>query len=124
MDGKRAWIYCRVAGPDAHALALQQESLELYAAKHGLSVVGITAEHASGLDNSRKGLWEVFHAVDTGKVDLLLVADLSRLNRDLRATDAYLCWLEDRFVEVICADGTVPQTQTEILLKLMKASRR
>ena len=67
MENKRTWIYCRVAHPDAHALAMQQSSLEAYAEANG-------------------------------------------------------CWLEDRFVAVVCADGTVPQTATEILHGLMKAS--
>ena len=31
-------------------------------------------------------------------------------------------WLEDQFVEVVCADGTVPQTDTEILHELVNAS--
>ena len=101
MEKKRAWIYCRVACSDAHALAIQQ---------------------ASGLDFSRRGLAEVSGAVAAGEVDLLLVADLSRLGRDVVKTDAYLRWLEDRLVEVVCADGMVPQTATEILHELMKAS--
>ena len=57
-----------------------------------------------------------------GKADLLLVANLSRLGRDAGKTDAYLRWLEDQFVEVVCADGTIPQTSTDILLALMKES--
>lgn len=122
MACKRTWIYCRVAHPDAYALALQQAALEAYAEKQGFEVVGITAEQASGLDFSRRGLVEVSGAVAAGKVDLLLVADLSRLGRDTGKVDAYLCWLEDQFVEVICADGTVPQTSMEILHKLMNAS--
>ena len=85
-------------------------------------VVGTTAEQASGLDFSRRGLAEVSGAVADGKIDLLLVADLSRLGRDVGRTDAYLRWLEDQFVEVVCADGAVPQTATEILHELMKAS--
>ena len=60
--------------------------------------------------------------MDAGKVDLLLVTNLSRLGRDAVKTDAYLRWLEDRFVEVVCADGAVPQTATEILHELMKAT--
>ncbi len=123
MEGKRAWIYCRTAYPDAHALAVQQTNLEVEAEKHGLVVVGITAEHASGLDNLRKGLCAVFNAVDADKVDLLLVTSLSCLSRDLMMVDACLRWLEDRFVDVICADGAVPQTQAEILLDMIKASR-
>ncbi len=60
--------------------------------------------------------------MDAGGVDLLLVANLSRLGRDVGKVDSYLRWLEDRFVDVVCADGTVPQTFTEILHELMKAS--
>ena len=122
MEHKRAWIYCRVAYPDAFALSAQQADLEAYAEKQGFEVVGITVEQASGLDFSRRGLAEVSNAVDAGEVDLLLVTDLSRLGRDVVKADAYLRWLEDRFVEVVCADGTVAQTATEILHKLMKAS--
>ena len=40
----------------------------------------------------------------------------------MTGVDAYLRWLEDQFVEVVCADGTTPQTNTEILLALMKES--
>ena len=122
MEHKRAWIYCRVAGPDAYALAVQQASLEEYAEAHGFEVVGTTAEQASGLDFSRRGLAEVSAAVADGKIDLLLVANISRLGRDVGKTDAYLRWLEDQFIEVVCADGTVPQTATEILHELVKAS--
>ena len=122
MEKKRAWIYCRVACPDAHALTVQQASLEAYAETHGFEIVGTTAEQASGLDFSRCGLAEVSGAVAAGEVDLLLVADLSRLGRDVVKTDAYLRWLEDQFVEVVCADGTVPQTATEILHELVKVS--
>ena len=122
MEHKRTWIYCRVAYPDAHALAVQQTSLEAFAGKQGFEIVGTTAEQASGLDFSRRGLAEVSNAVDAGKVDLLLVTNLSRLGRDVVKTDAYLRWLEDRFVEVVCADGAVPQTATEILHELMKAT--
>ena len=122
MEKQRAWIYCRVAHPDAHALAVQQASLEAYAEVNGFEIVGTTAEQASGLDISRRGLAEVSNAVDAGEVDLLLVTDLSRLGRNVVKADAYLRWLEDRFVEVVCADGTVPQTASEILHALMKAS--
>ena len=122
MEHKRTWIYCRVAYPDAHALASQQAALEAFAEKQGFEIAGTTAEQAGRLDFSRRGLTEVSNAVDAGEVDLLLVANLSRLGRDVLKTDAYLRWLEDRLVEVVCADGMVPQTATEILPELMKAS--
>lgn len=96
--------------------------MEAFAEKQGFEIIGITAEHASGLDLSRRGLAEVSSAVDAGGIDLLLVANLSRLGRDVGKVDSYLHWLADHFVDVVCADGTVPQTSTEILHELMKAS--
>ena len=120
MEHRRAWIYCRVAYPDAHALAAQQANLEAYAEKQGYEIVGTTVEQASGMDFSRRGLAEVSRAVAAGKVDLLLVANLSRLGRDAVSVGGHLRWLEGQFVEVVCADGTTPQTSTEILLALMK----
>ena len=96
--------------------------MEAYAETHGFEIVGTTAEQASGLDFSRRGLAEVSGAVAAGEVDLLLVAALSCLGRDIVKTDTYLRWLEDQFVEVVCADGSIPQTTVEILNELMKAS--
>lgn len=122
MEHKRAWIYCRVAYPDAHALAAQQASLEAYAERQGFEIVGTTVEQGSGMDFSRRGLAEISSAVAAGEVDLLLVANLSRLGRDAVSVDGYLCWLEDQFVEVVCADGTIPQTSTEILIALVRES--
>ena len=96
--------------------------MEAYAETHGFEIVGTTAEQASGLDFSRRGLAEVSGAVAAGEVDLLLVAELSCLGRDIVKTDTYLRWLEDQFVEAVCADGSIPQTTVEILNELMKAS--
>lgn len=123
MESKRAWIYCRVAHPDAYALAAQQAALEAYAKQHGFEIVGITAEQASGIDFFRRRLFEVSNAVVAGKVDILLMANLSRLGCDIVKGDAYLRWLEDQFVDVVCADGTIPQTTSEILYQVVKAYR-
>lgn len=120
MKAKRTWIYCRTAYPDAHALVVQQRTLEAFAKQHSFEVVGITAEHAGGLNYSRRGLVKVSSAVEAGDVDFLLVTDLERLVRVLMETDSYLRWLEDHFVDLVCADGTIPQTSTEILHNLIK----
>lgn len=122
MEHKRAWIYCRVAYPDAFALAAQQANLEAYAEKQGFEIVGTSVEQASGMNLSRKGLAEVSSAVAAGEVDLLLVANLSRLGQDVTSVDAYLRWLKNQLVEVVCADGTIPQINTEILMALIKES--
>lgn len=107
MENKRAWIYCRVEPPDAHMLTIQQSFLEELAKRRGFEIVGITAEHASGLDFHRRGLSEVSSAVAAGNVDVLLVANLSRLGRDREKVNSYLYWLKDQFVDVVCVAGTV-----------------
>ena len=122
MEHNRAWIYCRVAHPDTVALAAQQAYMEAYGEKQGFEIVGITVERASGMNLSRRGLGEVSSAVAAGEVDFLLLKNLSRLGRDVADIDAYLRWLRDQFVEVVCADGAAPQISTEILLALIKES--
>ena len=122
MDKKRVWIYCRTAYPDLTALEAQKVHLTDYANKQGLSIMGITAEHGSGLNFSRAGLCEVLEAAEDGRIDCVLIKNLERLGRDLVKTDGCIRWLKERAVEIICADGTVPQASTEILAHLMQAS--
>lgn len=122
MKHKRTWIYCRVAYPGTPALAMQQMRLKEYAKTHGFEIVGITAEEAHGLDFSRSGLVEIVREAAAGRMDILLVANLSRLGRDWENTDAYLRWLEDHSVEVVCADYAIPQLAMEIVREVMKAS--
>ena len=120
MKRKKVWIYCRVARPDAFALSAQQAALEAYAETQGFEIVGITAEQASGINLSRRGITEVSNAVAAGKTDLLLVADLSRLGRDTASVCSYLHWLKDHSVEAVCAGGIMPQASGDIPMALMK----
>lgn len=122
MEKNRVWLYCRVAHPDLEALELQKTGLTDYAKNHKFTIVGITAEHCSGLDFSRAGLRDVLVAAEDGDIDSILITNLSRLGRDLQKTDSCIRWLEERGVSVVCMDGTVPQTCTDILAGLIKAS--
>ena len=115
MNKNRVWIYCRTAYPDLTALEIQKSYLTDYADKHDLSIVGITAEHGSGLDYSRAGLCEVLDAAEDGRIDCVLIKNLERLGRDLLKTDGCIRWLKERNVEIICADGMLPQTDAELL---------
>ncbi|MCX4371605.1 MAG: recombinase family protein [Dysosmobacter sp.] len=122
MNKNRVWIYCRTAYPDLTALEIQKSYLTDYADKHDLSIVGITAEHGSGLDYSRAGLCEVLDAAEDGRIDCVLIKNLERLGRDLLKTDGCIRWLKERNVEIICADGMLPQTDAELLTYLMQIS--
>lgn len=120
MNRKRAWIYCRTAYPDTAFLAIQEKNMIDYAKAQGLSIVGVTSEHGNGLDFSRNGIKAVSHVIEAGGVDVLLVKDLSRLGRDVEETDVYLRWLKKHSVTLICADGTTPQTYTDMLHRLIR----
>ncbi len=109
MNGRRAWLYCRVAHLDTFASEIQRDELQAYAKTHGFEIVGITAEYASGRDNSREGLAEVFNAADGGQMDVLLVKSISRLSRNVTTVDACLRRLKKQHVKVICTNDTVPQ---------------
>lgn len=122
MEKNRAWLYCRVAHPDLEALELQKTYLTDYAKKHGFTIVGVTAEHGSGLSYSREGLRDVLVAAEDGDIDFVLVASLCRIGRDVQKTAGCIHWLRQRDVEVVCADGTDTQTCTDILALLIKAS--
>lgn len=123
MEKNRVWLYRRVAHPDLEALELQKTGLTDYAKKHNFTIVGITAEHGSGLDFSQAGLCDVLVAAEDGDIDSVLITNLSRLGRDLQKTDSSILWLEEHGVSVVFMDGTVPQTCTVIFAGLMKASK-
>ena len=101
----RAWIYCRVAAPDAFALKAQQEELMAFAEKNHYRVVGCTSEQGAGTTMERPGLAEITNAALQGKMDILLVLNASRLGRDIWNTLEYVGWLEKHKVEVVCLNG-------------------
>ena len=101
----RAWIYCRVAAPDAFALKTQQEKLTAFAEKNHYEVVGCTSEQGTGTIMERPGLAEITNAVLRGEMDILFVLNVSILGRDIWRMAEYVDWLAGHNVEVICLDG-------------------
>ena len=91
-----------------------------YAKSHGFTIAGITSEHGSGLDFSRKGLKVVSDAIETCKADAILVKSVSRLGRDPEEVDVYLSWLKKHNAEMLCADGTTPLLYADLRHSLME----
>lgn len=120
MNSKRVWIYCRTAHPDADFLEAQERYMIGYAKEQGFTIVGITSEHGSGLDLSRKGLKVVSDAIETCKADAILVKNISRLGRDPEEVDVYLSWLKKHNAEMLCADGTIPLLYADLRHSLME----
>lgn len=99
---KRAWIYCRIDGPDAFALRMQQELLNSYAQSEQLDVVGTTSEQRNGLSLMRDGIAEISYAAEHKEMDVLLVHKLNRLGRNSFEVLPYVRWLENHGVRVVC----------------------
>ena len=84
------------------SLERQAEELRRYAEQAGYTIVGVAAEHGSGLTLDRPALQELTEAVLAGKVDAVLVNSLDRLGRDWGMTKQYIDLLTEHEVKLLC----------------------
>ena len=95
----KAYFYCRVAHDDSFSLERQAEELRRYAEQAGYTIVGVAAEHGSGMTLDRPALQEVMEAVLAGKMDVVLISSLDRIGRDWGMTKQYLALLNAHMVK-------------------------
>ena len=105
MNLKRVWLYCRVASREnsVELLEVQKQLLKDYAKGHGLEIVGCSSNVGSGLTMNRPGLMEFHAAPEGGETDILLLAKLSRLGRDLEEVLQYWRLLQKHHVHLYTA---------------------
>ena len=102
MDRKRAWLYCRTAKPDdVESLDYQLFCIRNLAKNQGYEIVGETAEYANGKDMNRSGLREVTAAAMGGRIDIVVVQNLSRIGRSSRTMNEYRGILKEYGVELV-----------------------
>ena len=101
----RVWIYGRLSNDDdiqMDSLENQMEIDRCYADSHGYTIVGESFDdNVSGMRFDRKGLNQVTQAVDAGKIDAVIVKDLSRLGRHKIQTALYIDYLRQRDIAVL-----------------------
>ena len=101
----RVWIYSRLSNDDdceMNSLLNQQEICRAFAERQGHQVIGQSSDdNASGMNFSRRGLDELTAAVDAGRLDAVLIKDLSRLGRHRTQTALFIDYLRERGVRVI-----------------------
>jgi len=99
---KRAWIYCRIDAPeDAHcSLKSQKKELFDYAEQMGMAIAGGSEDIGSGLNFDRSGLVYVLEAADSGKMDVLIIKNLSRLGRDTTKTIELIQKLDEQNIRI------------------------
>ena len=101
----RVWIYSRLSNDDdceMNSLLNQQKLCRTFAERQGHQVIGQSSDdNASGMNFSRGGLNELTVAVDAGRLDVVLVKDISRLGRHRTQTALFIDYLRERGVRVI-----------------------
>ena len=102
MKEKRVAIYCRVANPSQYELDAQTEELRLYAKNLGYKIIAEMSETGSGLTLDRPALSEVTEIARQGKVDAVLVKDISRIGRGYGLTEEFIRTLDAYNVSLIC----------------------
>ena len=91
----KAWLYYRLSrdeDTEMNSLQNQRQILVDYANLNGYEITGESFDdNVSGMTFERKGLHQIELAVEDGKVDVLLVKDLSRLGRHRTRTAQTTC---------------------------------
>lgn len=103
----RVWIYARLSNDDdreMNSLLNQQEICQAFAEQHGYTIIGRSFDdNVSGMKFRRRGLDELTAVTDAGKIDAVIVKDLSRLGRHRTQTALFIDYLRERQVRVISA---------------------
>ncbi len=113
-DYMRAWLYYRLSrdeDAEMNSLQNQRQILADYAEQNGYDVVGESFDdNVSGMTFNRKGIGELETAVDEGKIDIVLVKDLSRLGRHRTQTDLFIDHLRENNVKVYSVTEGIDST--------------
>ena len=110
----RAWLYYRLSrdeDEEMNSLQNQRQILVDYAKQNGYEIVGESFDdNVSGMTFNRKGLGELEIAVDEGKIDVVLVKDLSRLGRHRTQTELFIDHLRQNNVRVYSVTEGIDST--------------
>lgn len=98
-------LYARVACPDQVKLDCQVEQLKEFACKQDMEIIAVEAEFGSGLHTNRPALSRVESLSADGKIDAVVIADISRLFRNTSFYLEFERHLESYGVKIITLNG-------------------
>lgn len=101
----RVALYCRVASADQLGLEHQDAILQVYADERGYSDhVSYLDNGYSGLDFDRPAFSRLNADIQNGKIDAVLVRDVSRIGRNYLEVVSWIDEVEKKGVVFITAD--------------------
>ncbi len=132
----RAALYCRLSKDDekngdsnnqhADSVSIQTQKLllEKYCLDHGFSVYDIYADDGySGLNYERPGFNRMMTDIESGKVNLVITKDLSRLGRDYIQTYYIDVYFKRKRVRYIAVNDGIDTNKDENDIAPFKSKR-
>ena len=107
----RVWLYYRLSrdeDEELNSLTNQRKIIYEYALSQGFVIVGESFDdNVSGMHFNREGVDKIYEIVDAGKVDAIVVKDLSRLGRHRTQTLMFIDYLRENNVRVLSATENI-----------------
>ena len=115
----RVWLYYRLSrdeDDELNSLRNQRSIIESYAVSNGHEIIGESFDdNVSGMHFEREGIAKIYEVVDAGRIDAIVVKDLSRLGRHRTQTALFIDYLRENNVRVLSEPrASIPLTKTMI----------
>lgn len=103
----KVWLYYRLSrdeDEELNSLNNQRKIIYNFAVSNGHEVVGESFDdNVSGMHFNREGIGKIYEVVEAGKIEAIIVKDLSRLGRHRTQTALFIDYLREHQVRVISA---------------------
>lgn len=107
----KVWLYYRLSrdeDEELNSLSNQRQIIYNYAVSNGHEVVGESFDdNVSGMHFNREGIDRIYEVVDAGKIEAIIVKDLSRLGRHRTQTALFIDYLREHNVRVLSATENI-----------------
>ena len=107
----KVWRYYRLSrdeDEELNSLNNQRKIIYNFAVSNGHEVVGESSdENVSGMQFIREGIDKIYEVVEAGKIEAIIVKDLSRLGRHRTQTALFIDYLREHDVRVLSATENI-----------------
>lgn len=107
----KVWLYYRLSrdeDKELNSLSNQRNIIYHYATANGHEVVGESFDdNVSGMHFNRAGIDQICEAVEAGRIEAIVVKDLSRLGRHRTQTALFIDYLREHNVRVLSATENI-----------------
>ena len=107
----KVWLYYRLSrdeDEELNSLNNQRKIIYNFAVSNGHEVVGESFDdNVSGMHFNREGIDKIYEVVKAGKIEAIIVKDLSRLGRHRTQTALFIDYLREHDVRVLSATENI-----------------